>query len=249
VTKPLDYIISNEIGTHHAGTEHLAINNTFLRRFLTLVALKTTARFYKWMGPCIPLSKNKIVKRYAFTHLTEGATLRFIADNTSIPVPSVYCSFTHKKRAYIVMQRVRGNPLPVSGQHLSEASRQKGCDQLRDMLQELRSLKPLPGVGVASCIRGSLRDSRIPRSSPRFGPFATIQDFHFWLREEFDTKDQDGDEDWQDIKDMIAMQDGPWPPPVFTHADLNPSNIFLRGDKVVGIMDWELSGWYPHYWE
>jgi thiamine kinase-like enzyme len=48
---------------------------------------------------------------------------------------------------------------------------------------------------------------------------------------------------------MVAMHDGPWPPPVFTHADLSPFNILLLGDKVVGIIDWELSGWYPHYWE
>jgi thiamine kinase-like enzyme len=48
---------------------------------------------------------------------------------------------------------------------------------------------------------------------------------------------------------MAAKQDGPWPPPVFTHADLNPFNILVRGDDVVGIIDWEFAGWYPHYWE
>lgn len=37
--------------------------------------------------------------------------------------------------------------------------------------------------------------------------------------------------------------------PVFTHADLNPGNILVRGDKVVAIIDWQLSGWYPGYWE
>ena len=48
---------------------------------------------------------------------------------------------------------------------------------------------------------------------------------------------------------MITKQDGPWPPPVFTHGDLNPFNILLRGTQVVGIIDWEFSGWYPSYWE
>jgi thiamine kinase-like enzyme len=57
------------------------------------------------------------------------------------------------------------------------------------------------------------------------------------------------DGEWQDIKKMAAMQDAPWPPPVFTHGDLNPANIMLRGDKVVGIIDWEFAGWYPKYWE
>lgn len=57
------------------------------------------------------------------------------------------------------------------------------------------------------------------------------------------------DLEWQDVKNMITKQDGPWPPPVLTHGDLNPFNILVRGDKVVGLIDWESSGWYPHYWE
>jgi len=48
---------------------------------------------------------------------------------------------------------------------------------------------------------------------------------------------------------MAALQNEPWPAPVFTHGDLNPSNIFVCGDKVVGIIDWETAGWYPSYWE
>lgn len=48
---------------------------------------------------------------------------------------------------------------------------------------------------------------------------------------------------------MVAKQDGPWPPPVFTHGDLNPSNILVRGNRVAGIVDWEFAGWYPYYWE
>lgn len=57
------------------------------------------------------------------------------------------------------------------------------------------------------------------------------------------------DSEWQDIEKMVAMQDAPWPPPVFTHADLNPFNILVCGDKVVGIIDWESAGWLPNYWE
>jgi len=48
---------------------------------------------------------------------------------------------------------------------------------------------------------------------------------------------------------MTKRQDGPWPPPKFTHGDLNPFNILVREGKVVGIIDWEFSGWYPRYWE
>lgn len=38
----------------------------------------------------------------------------------------------------------------------------------------------------------------------------------------------------------------------FTHGDLHRSNIVVSSSKpyyVVGIVDWEQSGWFPEYWE
>lgn len=237
--------------TQHEGTEHLAINNTVFRRFLTLLALKTTARFYRYNGPCIPISKHLIVKASPFVHLTEAATLRFIAENTSVPVPRVHCAFVHRNRAYIVMERLQGDTFAKAWRTLTDADRESIFAQLQRMLQEMRKLPP-PGTGVESCVGGSLRDSRISRSRPRFGPFKTIQDFHLWLREDLRPEEHPNrkdDQDWKEIKEMVAMQDGPWPPPVFTHGDLNPFNILVRDDQVLGIIDWEFAGWYPSYWE
>jgi hypothetical protein len=123
---------------------------------------------------------------------------------------------------------------------------------LKEMIHELRALEPSPETGVQNCLGGELFDSRITRC-PTFGPFKTIQDFHFWLRDGLTptagAKHNIEEGEWQDIEKMVAMQDSSWPPPVFTHGDLNPANIIVRGDKVVGIIDWEFAGWYPHYWE
>ncbi|CRK20821.1 hypothetical protein HYQ46_007801 [Verticillium longisporum] len=240
-----------DFDAQHDGTEHLAINNTWLRRFLTRLALHTAAKFYSRDGLCIPISKHKIVKTGIRTHLTEGATLKYLEENTSIPVPKVFCSFLHKNRAYIVMERIQGDELPTALNVLSPEALEGLFLQLRKFIQELRALKP-PTTGVESCVGGSLFDSRIPRGNPRFGPFTTIQNFHFWLRDDLkpeDLQDQKRDQDWHDLQKMMDRQDGPCPPPVFTHGDLNPFNILVREGKVVGIIDWEFSGWYPHYWE
>ncbi len=240
------------IETQDEGSEHLAINNTFLRRCLTRLALETIARFYSRDGLCFPISKHKIVKTGRRVHLTEGATMKFLAGNTTIPVPKVYCSFVHKNRAYIVMERIRGEDLPRAWKSLSKEEIEGIFEQLRGIFQELRSLTPPSDTGVESCVGGSLFDDRIPRGNPRFGPFKTIQEFHFWLRRDLkpeDLKDREKDQDWHDLQEMMRQQDGPWSPPTFTHGDLNPFNILLREGKVVGIIDWEFSGWYPHYWE
>ncbi|KFY56590.1 hypothetical protein V496_06686 [Pseudogymnoascus sp. VKM F-4515 (FW-2607)] len=242
----------NEAMIHHKNTESLAINNTFIRRMLTLLGLKTTARFFERDGICVPISKHKIVKSGIWAHLTEAATMKYLAENTSLPVPKIHCSFVHKGRAYIVMERIQGDVLPKAWGEKSEESRQNIFAQLRSMLEELRALQPSPNTGVESCVRGSLFDSRIPRKESRFGPFKTIQEFHLYLRKNSnpsEIKHMEIAQDLEDLKDMAVKQDGPWPPPVFTHGDLNPFNILVRGEKVVGLIDWEFSGWYPHYWE
>lgn len=116
------YITSNDdIKAQHDGSEHLAINNTFLNRLFTLLALHTTAKFYSRDGPCVPLSKSKILKTGWRVHLTEAATMKYVAENTSTPVPKVYCSFIHKRQAYIVMERIQGEELPKAWKRLSEA--------------------------------------------------------------------------------------------------------------------------------
>jgi aminoglycoside phosphotransferase len=239
------------IETQHDGTGHLAVKNSFIRRFLTRLALRTTAKFYSQDGLCIPISKHKIVKTGRRTHLTEAATMTYLAEHTNIPAPKVYCSFLHRNRAYIVMERIQGDELPKVWKSMSEESMGSIFEQLRKIFEVLRSLSP-PNTGVASCVGGSLYDSRIPRGNPRFGPFKTIQEFHFWLRHDLkpeDLKAQETNQDWHDLNMMTSLQDGPWGPPCFTHGDLNPFNILVRDNKVVGIIDWEFSGWYPHYWE
>lgn len=37
--------------------------------------------------------------------------------------------------------------------------------------------------------------------------------------------------------------------PVFTHGDLVRTNIIVREDKSLVIIDWQYSGWYPSPWE
>jgi aminoglycoside phosphotransferase (APT) family kinase protein len=150
------------------------------------------------------------------------------------------------------MERIPGEELLKVWSGMSEEIMEGVFAQLKRIFQELRALKPLQGTGVESCAGGSLYDSRIPYGKPRFGPFKTIQRFRSWLRRDLkpeDLKDREKDQDWHDLQDMMSKQDGPFPPLCFTHGDLNPFNILVREGNVVGIIDWEFPGWYPHYWE
>lgn len=161
--------------------------------------------------------------------------------------------FLHNGRVYIVMERIQGDCISKAWDTRSEESKDKLLGQLKLMIEELRTLQP-PSSGVECCTGSSLFDSRMPRPDRRFGPFKTIQEFHLWLRGnlqplEVERPEQATPEDWKDVKEMANKQDGPWPEPVFTHGDLNPSSILVRDDEIVGIVDWEFSGWYLHCWE
>ena len=125
--------------------------------------------------------------------------MRFVAANISLPVPKVFCSFLHKDRAYIVMERIQGEPLPRAWKTLPEESRQEIFRQLKTLIQELRLLNPPDRIGVASCIGGIVREARIPRPLPRMGPFGTIQEFHLFLKNNLhpqNVKGKNEDEDW-----------------------------------------------------
>ncbi|KAG5930447.1 hypothetical protein E4U53_002234 [Claviceps sorghi] len=230
----------------------LPINNTRFRRLLTLLAFRTTRFFYKRDQSCYPLSSRHILKKGPRVDLTEAATMEFVASRTSIPVPCVYCSFVRKGETYIVMERIRGKTFGEASRWLTWAQRELIFAQLREMVQELRSLQP-PGPVIGSFFGGSLCDCRMSNKSTRFGPFPSTRDFHRWLREDFHPDqhpEHEDSEDWDEAKLMVALQDREdWAPPVFTHCDLHPMNILVRDGKVVGVVDWEMSGWWPSYWE
>jgi hypothetical protein len=142
------------------------------------------------------------------------------------------------------MERIKGDIIGNGWIKRSEESKTKLLSQLGKLIREMRDLPPPEGVGVASIDGGSLFDCRIPGSSLRFGPFDTIQDFHGHIRMDLDF---DSGLD-PEIQVLIRLQNQTWPL-VFTHGDLSSLNILVRGDNIVGIIDWETAGWYPSYWE
>lgn len=68
------------------GNNHLAIKNTRLRRLMTMLALRTMLGCYKLDGFVWPVLPNLIIKAGPWIHLTEAATMQYIATRTSILV-------------------------------------------------------------------------------------------------------------------------------------------------------------------
>lgn len=235
--------------------ESKPFNDRLWIRLLVLLAFKTATQkhtnrltFTSQPGRVLSISPKCCIKSTPFTRLAEASAMLFVAQHTSVPVPKVYSAFERDGRAYIVMERIEGENLADGWNGRSDESKASIHEQLKAIVDELRSIKAPPTVGVANVDGGPIFDHRLPCKS-LWGPFPTIHDFHQELRGGIAVGDIQDDASSPGVKHMAAFHEQASQGPVFTHGDLSSLNILVKDDKVVGIVDWETAGWYPPYWE
>ena len=229
------------------------INDGFFVRWAIILLYKLFSiqwfsRLFERAGPVVFLSSRVCVKATGLTSLAEASAMRFVAENTTIPVPKVYSAFEHKGVVYIVMERIDGLYLAHGWLQRTDESRARILSSLRRMIEQLRQIPAPAGCGVSNADGGPIYDPRLP-GPKHWGPFRTIDDFHRKLRLDLDQPVYRGRPLGEDFGRLISFHKQQWPSPVFTHGDLSSLNILARGDEVVGIVDWETSGWMPPYWE
>ncbi|PYI06129.1 hypothetical protein BO78DRAFT_344320, partial [Aspergillus sclerotiicarbonarius CBS 121057] len=126
------------------------INDSTFNRHLTLSVIAVLRRIRPLKGTVLMLTDRLCVKYGQHIDLSEAATMRFISKNTSIPAPKVLCAFTHEGCSYIVMERIKGDMIGMGWVNRSEESKTKLLTQLKNMVQEIRELRPPEGIGVFS---------------------------------------------------------------------------------------------------
>lgn len=179
----------------------------------------------------------------------EVNALHMVRRYTSIPVPKPLDFVTMPAHAtdepaceegYLLMNRIPGVPLSRCHEVLSDNDVAQITTQLQDHVTQLRAIPKTinPSKAICDTLGGACRDSRVRGGNP-IGPFVDEAAFSQMLR--------NSDEPSRRGHSIF-----------FTHADLNPRNILvaeaLRHDgslgwRVTGILDWEMAGYYPEYWE
>ncbi|KAK3898667.1 hypothetical protein C8A05DRAFT_47074 [Staphylotrichum tortipilum] len=147
--------------------------------------------------------------------------MEYVRQHTSLPVPGI-----------------------INVQELGEEARSETLRQLRSHFEHLHQLRPDVDVGITSCSGGPVYDHRLDNRST-CGPFRTVAEFHDFLvapvkkapRPEWASKYRDRLPGHHEIR--------------FTHADVSWENILVDSETgdVRGILDWEMAGFWPAWWE
>lgn len=173
----------------------------------------------------------------------EVEALRFVAANTSIPVPKLFKTHHRRGRLYIEMEHIPGEDLAaVWTTSLSAEQKRQIVREIGGHVRALRALKPPRETMVASADGKACFDSRLGQRP--VGPFQNHDDFNSFLRG-YVPLDRCADA----FGERVMAQHTRKYRSCFTHADLQLQNIIVREGKLVAIVDWRFAGWFPEYWE
>ncbi|KAF4946530.1 hypothetical protein FGADI_11168 [Fusarium gaditjirri] len=188
--------------------------------------------------------------------LEEAEAIRFLSTNSKVPVPEIYATMVEPETGinFIVMEYINAKSLADLWTSLEGPDKREITNQLRASLEDLHSLEP-PSY-MSSLNRRPLSDGVFwtPDPNPTIsGPFNTEEDLNEGILKRL--AEHEPQAHLTLLRTLITATLCNHQVK-FTHGDLQPKNILVKttgsGEsqryKVI-IIDWEISGWYPEYWE
>ncbi|KAI1813153.1 kinase-like protein [Poronia punctata] len=160
----------------------------------------------------------------------EYQALKLVRRYTDIPVAQPLDLISDKEDSYLLTSRLPGHMI---GPRMDAFTDEKVGTIGQDLQRCIKQLRLIPKLGVydARVI------ARAPYDAERgdyHGPFASERDFNDYLKSPH----------LPDLshRDSHAI--------VLAHGDINMRNILVDDDGMLsGIVDWEMAGWYPDYWD
>lgn len=187
----------------------------------------------RWLSPSL------IIKTGILEGTNEAEVIRYVKRRTSIPVPDILVSATGILDHFMVMKRIDGEPLDTVWAGMTTVQQSNVIRQLRDIIAQLRALPPPNSSAISGLYGRQCKDARVASMVP-FGPFKSESEFNDFLVK-IGQGNSSSDLFFDETRKMMCDTHRI----VFTHGDFAPRNILVRGDMVVGLVDWEHSG-YVH---
>ncbi|CAE6426703.1 unnamed protein product [Rhizoctonia solani] len=170
-----------------------------------------------------------------------------------VPVPEVYGWTTQAGFTFIYMELISGETLSDRWDSLSGSDKRDICGQLRAIVTHIRNIpQPYGDKFIGTICRQPLLDLTFTSSgSPPVGPFTNVTAFHDLLTRLPHPENHDPSDPPHPFRKNLPDD----VPIVFTHGDLHRSNVIISSrseggsPRVLSLIDWGQSGWYPSYWE
>jgi len=179
--------------------------------------------------------------------LQEAATLQFVAEYTTIPVPTVLDAFEDPEAGpFLLTSRVSGTPLsrmPCPIDTLAPEHITTIADTLRDWLNQLQYLHSPYGRTICGYLGGAFTSFRI-HTKDLVGPYRSQEQFH---EQEACALTEAHDVHMSALAAIIRQKTYDV---CMVHGNVAPENVLVNKEYLpVGMVGWECAAWMPSYWE
>ncbi|GLA56069.1 hypothetical protein AnigIFM63604_004246 [Aspergillus niger] len=190
------------------------------------------------------LGSNLILKdRGASLPTFEVPNIQFVQEKTCIPVPTIIESWEEDEHTLILMKRIAGEPLNKAWPNLSMNEKENIARQTAEYLLQLRNLQSdtMQALGGRPIYSNFLFLDKVPELP--HGPL--VSDDELWAEMERGLQENVPEA----VRSRLRSRMPPAAPYTFTHGDLTNVNIMVENGSLTGIIDWEMAGFYPVWWE
>ncbi|WPH03070.1 Hypothetical protein R9X50_00594400 [Acrodontium crateriforme] len=208
----------------------------------------------------VRVGENFAVKYGASVSLLEAQNLDYVGKHSTVPVPEFYGTLTEEStgRNFIVMELVPGESLAKVWPSLTSSERCNVVGQIQQALSDLRGIPPDGYIGSLdrqACADGVFWSPDNLHDPSLSGPFETEDEMNQGILRRLESTES---ESYVAFLRTLFSATLHGHQIYFTHGDLQPKNILVERTSTatggmtslkIKIIDWEVSGWYPEYWE
>ena len=197
-----------------------------------------------------------VLKQGSKVQPAEERAMRLVRKHApSVPVPAVRGSLYKFDKGVpfygeLSMDFIPGRTLKSAWLGIDEASKRRVCQDIWDLVYQIRSIPPPDDLrpGFYRTVDGSpsrdpLLEGSIEDTTPRDFDDGYLRN-RIWSR--YVACNGLSYRDGKDVLGLLPQSTVS----VFTHGDIGPRNIMVDENcRIVALLDWEFSGWFPDYWE